>query len=563
MTDKYSRLVTFVINICPKPLRELFISKAKKDKNIQYTNLKDYLVFRGQDIRTLERRNKITTDQLDHIFPASGIVDIQKWDITLSSALLKGLFKNELDTDERVCLDTITTIRNNLQHIPSTKCIEDELFDSSWNDLKNAVLLLSKYAGAPDQRSIEEEISKALTENMPNLGDVLQTWYKQFTVQLSLQNKRLEKKLNEQASEIQNVRAASEKGKAILVKGTRKRQRRSGAAVKAFNIYDQKVDNMKEKFKRGFDKPFNGSELYQDRIKLITKQLNENHRVIVTGNDNDLNYKCAFAAIKGANQCIDQCLEINNPSDWGSITFEDAKLVLFNEPFGRFKFDERKYEAMLDEIDGMLDATQGEDDDTIDIVIVANRIHLKEATDRSDHEMLCTSSVVEIDSSNINDKTVVVDDTIHRNLLDMAKTFKKSYIPKELESQAKEKAKRLFIDQSMVVIVGPTGSGKTSLSFELLPLYDLSNGEDNFVVISDPSELKFVNLSLHPLIIIKSLCGVMFNHAEAHRWYSQLDRLYAAVKENQIAVIVTKGIKSFSKNDSTHIATKINYWKIL
>jgi hypothetical protein len=241
MTDKYSRLVTFVINICPKPLRELFISKAKKDKNIQYTNLKDYLVFRGQDIRTLERRNKITIDQLDHIFPASGIVDIQKWDVTLSSALLKGLFKTELDSNERVCLDTISTIRNTLQHIPSTKCIDDKLFDSSWKDLKNAVLLLSKYAGAPDQRSIEEEISKALTENMPNLGDVLQTWYKGFTVQLSLQNKRLEKKLNEQASEIQSVRAASEKGKAILLKGTRKRQSRSGIH---FMVNATKVNNV-------------------------------------------------------------------------------------------------------------------------------------------------------------------------------------------------------------------------------------------------------------------------------------------------------------------------------
>jgi hypothetical protein len=79
----------------------------------------------------------------------------------------------------------------------------------------------------------------------------------------------------------------------------------------------------------------------------------------------------------------------------------------------------------------------------------------------------------------------------------------------------------------------------------LLPLYDLSNGEDNFVVISDPSEVKFVNLSLHPVIIIKSLCGVKFNYAEAHKWYNQLDRLYAAVKINQIAVIITIESKVF------------------
>jgi hypothetical protein len=71
---------------------------------------------------------------------------------------------------------------------------------------------------------------------------------------------------------------------------------------------------------------------------------------------------------------------------------------LFNEPFGRFEFDERKYEALIDEIDEMLNATQGEDDDRIDIVIVANQRHLEEAKDHSDHEMLCTSTVVEIDS---------------------------------------------------------------------------------------------------------------------------------------------------------------------
>ncbi|XP_060560806.1 uncharacterized protein LOC132720655 [Ruditapes philippinarum] len=307
---------------------------------------------------------------------------------------------------------------------------------------------------------------------------------------------------------------------------------------------------MEDKFKKGYNKPFSGSESYRHHILLITKQLNENHRVIVTGNNNDLNYKCAYAAIKGIYQCIDQCLEINDPSEWRLITSENAKLVLFNEPFGRLKYDERKYEAMIVEIDEMLSATQEKDDDRIDIVIVANKRHLEEAKDHRDHEMLCTSSVVEIDSSNIVDKRLVVDDTIHRNLLAMAKTFKEAYIPKEVDNQAKEIAKRLFIDQSMVAIIGPTGSGKTSLSFELLPLYDLSDGEDNFVVISDPSELKFVNLSQHPVIIIKSLCGVKFNHAEAHRWFSQLDRLYAAVKINQIAVIITIESKVFERIQS-------------
>jgi alpha-D-ribose 1-methylphosphonate 5-triphosphate synthase subunit PhnL len=116
--------------------------------------------------------------------------------------------------------------------------------------------------------------------------------------------------------------------------------------------------------------------------------------------------------------------------------------------------------------------------------------------------------------------------------------FKKGYKFKEVNSIAKEKAESLFLKHSMVVIVGPTGSGKMSLSFELLSSYDLSNGEDNFLVISDPGELKYIKFSLHPVIIVKI-------YEQASKWYSQFDRLYAAVKARQIAVITTIGLKTF------------------
>ncbi|XP_060560805.1 uncharacterized protein LOC132720653 [Ruditapes philippinarum] len=227
MSDRYYRLVTFVINICPKPLRGLFISKAKQDKNTQYTTLKDYLVFRKQDIDTLKSRNKISTDQCDHIFPSDGIVDIQTWDITLLSALLRGLFKTELDCSEIRCIDEITTTRNDLQHISGTECIEAEQFDLLWENLKRAVLKLAECAGAPEKSSIEEEIKKSLTENMPNLGDVLRTWHKVLYIQLSLQNKKLEEELKKQSSKIRNVGATSAKSKTILLKASRKTQGRS------------------------------------------------------------------------------------------------------------------------------------------------------------------------------------------------------------------------------------------------------------------------------------------------------------------------------------------------
>ncbi|XP_060589104.1 uncharacterized protein LOC132744415 [Ruditapes philippinarum] len=138
----------------------------------------------------------------------------------------------------------------------------------------------------------------------------------------------------------------------------------------------------------------------------------------------------------------------------------------------------------------------------------------------------------------ITDGNITADDTVHGNLLEMSRMFKKGYKLKEVNSKAKEKAESLFLKHSMVVIVGPTGSGKMSLSFELLSSYDLSNGEDNFLVISDPGELKYIKFSLRPVIIIKI-------YGQASKWYSQFDRLYAAVKARQIAVITTIGLKTF------------------
>jgi ABC-type phosphate/phosphonate transport system ATPase subunit len=120
----------------------------------------------------------------------------------------------------------------------------------------------------------------------------------------------------------------------------------------------------------------------------------------------------------------------------------------------------------------------------------------------------------------------------------MSKMIKKGYELKEVNSKAKEKAESLFLKHSMVVIVGPTGSGKSSLSFELLSSFDLSNGEDNFLVISNPGELKYIKFSLRPVIIVKI-------YGQESKWYSQFDRLYAAVKARLIAVITTIGLKTF------------------
>ncbi|XP_045168302.2 uncharacterized protein LOC123531424 [Mercenaria mercenaria] len=551
MSDKYYRLVTFIINICPKPLRELFVTKAKTDyteRNLHYTDLEQYLKSRKPDINELLRRSKITLDQFDYIFPSTGSPNIQIWDVTLLTTLLRGLFGNKLIQDERDCIDVITNIRNSLQHLANTECIVDKDFNSSWSALKDAVLTLLKYGGSPQQSSIEEEINSALTENMPNLGDVLRTWHKVLYVQLQLQNSELEKKLDFQATEIQTLKGESKTSSKILSKASVKRKGRTGVAEKRMRIVDNKVERMRAKIKRSLEKQNDCIESFKDDISLITQQLTDNHRVIVTGHDNTLTYKCALAVIQDRKyQRPDQCLEINNPSNWKRICSEDAQFVLFHEPFGRATYDSNKVEVMLEEFDSMIDATDDDNDDVIDIVIVTNQRLLNKVTRHHDHDMLSTSSMVYIDSSADDnpEDTCATEETVYRNLLEYSKVYHQSYTGKMVNKEVKDEAKKMFIEYSAVVIVGSAGSGKTSLSFKLLPAYDLSNGEENFLVIIDPGELKYVKCSLQPVIIMKPLAGMGFGKAEAWKWYRQFDRMFAAVQEKKVAVIITMETEVF------------------
>ncbi|XP_053390111.1 uncharacterized protein LOC128553030 [Mercenaria mercenaria] len=544
MSDKYYRLITFVVNICPRPLRELFIAKAKADTNHAYTSLEDYLLFRKPDIDELRRRFKISLDQFANVYPAAGSVDIQTWDVTLLAVLLTQLFFNQLQQNERDCLRDITDIRNRLQHIASSDVIDDQKFNTAWSGLRDAVLALSKCTGAPSLNNIEDEIKSAFTEVMPNRVEVIRTWKTWnhvLCMQLQLQNSEL-------TNEIKTLKEESRKSNEILTKASVKRKGRSGIAGKRMKIVDNKVKMMKEKLAKALTEKNDCIESFKNDIVLITQQLIENHRVIVTGQNNMLAYKCALAAVNQRNyQRTDQCLEINNPSDWKRISPEDAQFVLFREPFGRSTYDSQKVETMLEEFDSMLDATNDENDEVIDIIIVTNERLLNEVARQNEHDMLSPASTVYIDttSGNTPEEADATEDTVYRNLLEYSKIYRQNYTSKMVNKQVKAEAENKFIDYSMVVIVGSAGSGMTSLSFQLLPLYDLSNGEENFLVITDPGELKYVKFSLRPVIIIKPLAGMGFDKVEASKWYMQFDRLFAAVQEKKVAVIITMETEVF------------------
>ncbi|XP_053390107.1 uncharacterized protein LOC128553027 [Mercenaria mercenaria] len=475
------------------------------------------------------------------MYPAVGSVDIQKWDVTLLAVLLTQLFSNQLEQKERDCLRDITDIRNSLQHIANTDTIDDQQFNTAWSGLRDAVLTLSKCTGAPSLNNIEDEIKSALTEGMPNLVDVIRTWNQVVCMQLKLHNFEL-------ANEIKTIKEVSRKSSKILTKASVKRKGRSGMAEKRMKIVVNRVERMKEKLAKALTEENDCIESFKNDIALITQQLIENHRVIVTGHDNMLTYKCALAAVNQRNyQRTDQCLEINNPSDWKRISPEDAQFVLFREPFGRSTYDSQKVETMLEEFDSMLDATNDDNDEVIDIIIVTNQRLLNEVARQNEHDMLSPASTVYIDttSGNTPEEAGATEDTVYRNLLEYSKIYRHNYTSKTVEKQVKAEAEKMFIDYSTIAIVGSAGSGKTSLSFQLLQAYDLSNGEENFLVIINPEELIYVKFSLRPVIILKLLTGMDFDKVEACKWYRQFDRLFAAVQEKKVAVIITMETEVF------------------
>jgi hypothetical protein len=224
MADKYYRLVTFIVNISPKPLRALFISKAEHDPNHRFTDIENYLYFRRGEIENLRKSFRISEDQFALIYPAIYSVDIKTWDVTLLILLLKELFPKQLLQNERDCLRYISEIRNSLQHIANMEFVTDEKFNTSWTCLRDAVLTLKQSTGASVLDNIEDEIKSALVDNMPSLGDVRSTWQKSLYSELQLRYSDL-------ANEVKIMKEGTMEAKKILTKATVTKKGRSGIIV--------------------------------------------------------------------------------------------------------------------------------------------------------------------------------------------------------------------------------------------------------------------------------------------------------------------------------------------
>lgn len=201
MSDKYYRLVCLVVNVCPEPLRELFLKLAKSDPSRPYIDLQAYLNLRQPTIAKLKGKKVIRDDQYELIFPQNGSPDISAWDVTLLVTLIKNLFRVQpLEID---ALDEIRDVRNELQHQPNTSTITDANFDKYWKRVESAATFLARQVSGPVYESaIDEKIKETRCNNMPNLGDTLCRFYEE---NIKRNNEETALKIAEMSGQIQNL----------------------------------------------------------------------------------------------------------------------------------------------------------------------------------------------------------------------------------------------------------------------------------------------------------------------------------------------------------------------
>jgi hypothetical protein len=177
MGDKYYRLVTLMVEICPTPLRKLFLKYVYADTKHQVSSLGAYLLARKNELLSMKAKKLLREDQWDLLFPM-GQADVTSWDTTLLALTMNYLFKRQLKPDEYDSIKEIRDIRNQLQHKPD-ESVSDADFDDLWKRLETATVILAKQIKPFPQYAIDikAKIDDAKVNNMPKLGDTLRLWY--------------------------------------------------------------------------------------------------------------------------------------------------------------------------------------------------------------------------------------------------------------------------------------------------------------------------------------------------------------------------------------------------
>ncbi|XP_060554111.1 uncharacterized protein LOC132715153 [Ruditapes philippinarum] len=556
--DKDYRLITLITDICPIPLRKYFLDLAKSDTSscVPFTTLDQYMVYRHRDVKTLlnfkNPQKSIRRDQYDLIYPKA---DETKWDVTLLSALLLGLFENQINNGEDRLIKVIREKRNKLQHKPGSVITDDAEFDSDWNDIETATQTLARIVGGTTfENEVTKQIQAVKVNNLPSLGDTLKSWYEDIIIELKNEIKELKE-------ETVKVKKTSKSALRILQGVSQKRPISKGRKARKYvKTVDVHLNRLRDYFRQTIDRELpKDFKCQPEEEREIMRHLQEHHFVVVTGSENTSYLATTLSAINGSGKySLDRCFEMKIVEDWNRIDPYETDLVLFSEPFA-----EQQNEPRLQQVfESMLDDTSKES--RIDVVIVSEISRINHWKENHDNNEIFNNVVkvfmptdennpLNLEKRNTADKRHDVGGFLGNMIAQSEVFIQDCKTDASGHNELMKQAKEMFTKHKAIVITGSKGGTSTRFALKLVSkLYS----KDECVILTEASDWKQVRLGKVSVIVIDEFAGkYKYNTSFVEAWLNKFDIIYAAVIKGLLNVIVTCESSFFQKvikNISSH-----------
>ncbi|XP_045179277.2 uncharacterized protein LOC123538920 [Mercenaria mercenaria] len=544
MGDKYYRLVSLLVNICPEPLRELFLTQAKADPGTTYTTLDSYLVYKRHQLTQLILKHKLRQDQFDLLFPTSGAksAHVSQWDISLLSLIITHFFGNALQKNTSYYINELRDVRNIVLHMSSTSDMSDSTFDDTWQRLETATLFLANQHGAAYGSQIKQKINDAKLNNMPDLGNTLCVWFNERISQM-------QSGVVDISKDTKDIQAHASESVAILRSVTINKTGPAGDKVKRMRTVDQKLKRMQDSFERTMNTEIPDNFDAPPEIDKIKTKLRDSHLVIVAGHSSSLYLATALTAVKDIDYNVKRCAEMQCFSEWSHIDPEDVDFVLCCYPFGRDSYDEEKAKGMAGIFSSVQETVKEEcDEKKLDVLIATDIGILNEFKEKHYHDILEDVITLYHSTSEAQPADLTVARCTYncslsipastQTLIGQTEMFLKHYeIPnRHVDPSIMRGAKTEFKAHKSVVLTGPRKSGKTSLAVELAASYNPLQ----VLLLAYPEQVQHVDHNRTHLIIIDDFAGKYgFDKIQIWNWYKTFDLLHIMKTAGKLNIIIT------------------------
>ncbi|XP_060597298.1 uncharacterized protein LOC132751173 [Ruditapes philippinarum] len=428
MGDKYCRLATLLVEICPQPLRKLFLKYMYADTKFHISSLGAYLLARQKELLPLKSKKVINQEEWDLLFPKLGQADETTWDTTILALLITKLFQKQLKQSERDAIEEIRYIRNQLHH-KADLSVSDADFDDLWKRLETATILLAKQITPIPQYAVDikASIDDAMVNNLPKLGDTLRSWIPGIVKSLNLQISNLEDNMRRLKEITEENLKCSKESQTILEDSSVEKIGSSGRTAKRLKTCDNILISLIRMFKTTLYEKLPTDFETPPEVQSIKAKLLQNGHVVVTGLQGSRVLETALATVRDLPYNHERCVEIKAASDWRHVDREEVDLVLCTYPFGDFHLDYKKAADMNEILNSMYQATKpSAGKQPLYIVIVSDVDVFQKFTTKFQHKILaevvsvCPTTSVEapVDLTYPNTNTELDINPCNQNLLE-------------------------------------------------------------------------------------------------------------------------------------------------